>query len=854
MNTVNHFSLSCAHSVASKSLDTIVEDTFSSLGKKNKGIGLILRVLSPLTEEEKSIARQQLEGRKWMTADEICLLIAQFKEDKDKGSITREQFGHLTASLKRLLPVVLFQGRIPKGKSRKNENAIPTGFGMLDFDHIEMPPEEMYAHVRSQLEKAKLWELVAAVHKSPSCEGLHLVYTIPRGMDVEQSQRWLSGVLGAKYDPACKDLARCSFVVPSSYYYYLRPDILFADHTDPEKAPDVSASAGTIVKSEPAQEEKQPVVEFATRPVLPLSVQESEVEAEGFRGISPLEPPMAMEETESDDTAYLKRLMELARVRWMEMYLKGEQPVEGERHHTILRMAQDLASFYHPDEGTLEAVLPDFEKSRSEVRGIVAWVMEHPKTSCSGMMREVARQAHEDMAAGLTLGDILPFYGATAPRLPEEIPSLLEKLTEGIDPVFHPAVITASMPAFAEHLYNVVFFYCVKGNSEPHHAVLMSCLVAPSSSGKSCVDAPIRAITADIQEADQKGWDEDTEWRLATSKLGKNSKQPAKPKPVIRCIMPDITIPKLMEAADAAGKYMLYLTTSEIEELLNMSKGNPALFYTILKKSPDFYAKIGQMRSSAEATMVKTKVELCISASTTPGNCRKFFRNEQDSGVTHRFVACTLPPRRIGADMPQITPKPGLGERIKPYIDRLNALRDIAVAPSAENVTDDLKHLPVVECPKLRELSEKLNEELRHMADLSLDPAVESFRTRAVVHAYLSTCVLLAANGMKWEDSFEDFARWYVLHDMWCKLRLFGSQLRATLELDNNLSDMKPVASTRALNTYVLSQLPQTFTDPQLVKERLKVGMDGNTKNFIANCLKCGRIKRVSPGTYTKLK
>ena len=50
----------------------------------------------------------------------------------------------------------------------------------------------------------------------------------------------------------------------------------------------------------------------------------------------------------------------------------------------------------------------------------------------------------------------------------------------------------------------------------------------------------------------------------------------------------------------------------------------------------------------------------------------------------------------------------------------------------------------------------------------------ENLSFRASVIAYLKACTLYVANGMKWEKSIEDFVRWSLRYDLWCKMKFFG--------------------------------------------------------------------------------
>lgn len=54
---------------------------------------------------------------------------------------------------------------------------------------------------------------------------------------------------------------------------------------------------------------------------------------------------------------------------------------------------------------------------------------------------------------------------------------------------------------------------------------------------------------------------------------------------------------------------------------------------------------------------------------------------------------------------------------------------------------------------------------------------------RAIVIAWLKACVLYVANGCQWEKTIEDFVRWSLQYDLWCKMQFFGDDIeKATQE------------------------------------------------------------------------
>ena len=123
--------------------------------------------------------------------------------------------------LKKKLPGITWQADFPKGR-RKNDEAVATGLYIVDIDHIDKP-EAVYQEKIAY----RLVELgVMAVHCTPSCHGLRVVARCrPDCHGIEENQRWFAQQTGLAIDAAVKDLARFSFLVPHTYFYYLDDNI-----------------------------------------------------------------------------------------------------------------------------------------------------------------------------------------------------------------------------------------------------------------------------------------------------------------------------------------------------------------------------------------------------------------------------------------------------------------------------------------------------------------------------------------------------------------------------------------------------------------------------------------------------
>ena len=156
-------------------------------------------------------------------------------------------------------------------------------------------------------------------------------------------------------------------------------------------------------------------------------------------------------------------------------------------------------------------------------------------------------------------------------------------------------------------------------------------------------------------------------------------------------------------------------------------------------------------------------------------------------------------------------------EELRPYIERLNKARGL------------------VECKNALTLAKKLREENAEFARLSQSRVFENLSFRANVIAYLKACVLYVAHGYRWDKTMEEFVRWSLQYDMWCKMVFFGNAIE---EADNTTQSSKPGPMN------LLDLLPQIFTREEAAQMRQRQGIkEGDVKGMLNNWKSRGYIE-----------
>ena len=217
-------------------------------------------------------------------------------------------------------------------------------------------------------------------------------------------------------------------------------------------------------------------------------------------------------------------------------------------------------------------------------------------------------------------------------------------------------------------------------------------------------------------------------------------------------------------------------------------------------------------------------------ACTTVQKGQKYFRNVLTDGPISRINFCTIPEAEIGNEQPIYGQyDAAFDEALKPYIDNLCAARGF------------------VDCPQATKLAKKLQQECAEFARLSQDEVYWNLSFRACVIAWLKACVLYVANGCKWEKSIEDFVRWSLNYDLWCKMQFFGDAIRKANCVDETSGRRGP--------HNLLLDLPDVFSLEDARRVRRQQGLpDKGLRPMISNWKSRGYINQISEISFQKLR
>ncbi len=702
---------------------------------------------------------------------DICTTLKNLRHKVDTGIISPERYEEQKKLQKQLLPTITWGCSF---KDNHRRDTTPQGQDNILPSGLVMHDFDHLSKPRGFYEtyiRGREKELgIAYAHITPSWEGLRLVTPYKEGMSWVETQQWMAEELKQAHDPNCKNMSKCSFCVSEEMVLYKDEELLFHQECEMNN-----------VKCE----------------------------------------------MENVKCSYKGIPYDLITKHWWA--LDGGEPVEGERNSKLFKWAVNFRNICNDDEQLMKNIMPSYGLSAQECDTILHHALKPAyKDEQDGVQKRVQMESAIKMAGQQQMGQM--YTAENCPRLPQTLPPLMEKLLKSSPSQYREAVANAVFPPLATHITGWKFKYVDSVVMEP---MMMSVLIAPSGSGKSCVIQPINHIMADIKENDMKNRKALEEWKQLYRMAGSKAK-PQRPVNIpIQYIQPDATTAAFNQLLqDAEGRY-LYCNMNEIERLDKLNPGNrKGEQFTLICNAFDG-ADWGQERAGIESVTANCKLRFNFNASTTVARGKEYFKNEILKGAVHRINFSTLPDMGIGA------PIPVYGEYDEEYDAAITSyIRNLKVAAGEKPCT----------LPPLNELIKTLHEEISGQALQSDSKALWEFAKRALIITYLKGCILWLAHGQEWREDFEPFLRWSLEYDLHCKMLFFGKQMTLALEAEET-------ANQPHVNPNMLHQLPTIFNFNQVVEVRAKSGSKTDKQscqNMIRKWIHSNYIRRLGENQYQK--
>ena len=509
--------------------------------------------------------------------------------------------------------------------------------------------------------------------------------------------------------------------------------------------------------------------------------------------------------------------------RYWELNNRGYEPTEGDRDTLTFQLASDLRHICGRSFEWLDQVIPCYngfplEEKRQKIRN----ALQSKYEGFPLRLRNVLDSFHTTDKPSIT------YPKDTPPAMPpKKLPALIRLLTSQTPDIYKAAVAHAVFPPLGSHLCGVRFAYT---DNVEHEATLMNCLMAGTGAGKGCIDEPIRHIMADIKRRDEENERREREWKKDCQKRGANKDKQTRPEGlVIQIIDPDMTKPALVTRMDEAEGHFVYVKLNELDLFEQLRGQTGKQHFQLMCLAFDPGAEYGQTRIGTQSVTARPKCRFNWNACTTILKGRRFFSRVLTDGPISRINFCTIPEQEIGSEQPVFGKYDAeFDEQLKPYIDNLVAARGL------------------ISCPQATRLAKKLQAECAEFARLSQSEVYWNLSHRACVIAWLKACVLYVANGQQWERSIDDFVRWSLQYDLWCKMQFFGESIEQA-----NRGDDSRMGKHGPRN--LLELLPDVFTLDDARRVRMQQDMTADkTGNMVSTWKKRSYVVQMADGSYQK--
>ena len=764
-------------------------ENLEMIEKSKKTIAMNRKVRAPKGEVFEHSLEEFVNVTK---TDEVASLITQIRATEDKDERRR---------LKGQLPF-----RCPHYfRFRDNHRAqgaiLPEEFTFqtcVDIDEMEqVEPALSRAYLLNNEEGGQWQGMLLHVEYSAS-KKLHLDIRIPVGMTIEEAQRAYTKALGVDFDADCCSPERMIYITDAASQLYTSPEW------------QMRLSDEEVALRRKAYEERGLDIDGRERKIAPTSEAQRK-NAPGSEA-QPKTRPGSDYPSEYNGIPYAKIVEELADQL-------GGAPEHGNRNTFIYTMACHLRHVCNDDPQWIRSIMPDYGENHERVTETIQNACKRKQSGAMSPKMKLTLdlcRRRMNMEQGMSREALME-----EPQMPRRLPAPIRTAISKVPEHCRPALAHAIFPAWATRMGGVKLEYA--DNSEME-AVMMCVLVAPMSTGKSCIKKPIDICLKDIVARDILCRDQEQQWTDEQNSKSANKKGNVRPTDI--CIqvndsdMTNAAFTQRLADAERAGHKCLYTRMDEVEMLSKMAGGSSKeMVSRIICRNfdTDMY---GQERVGAQSVTARAPIRWCWNASTTPSTAIRFFRKNVNDGTVSRLNFCTIPDVEDDGEIP-----------VYKHYDEKYEQQIMAYL----QLLDEAANHGLIVCPQAKKLAHELNRLGVERAALFDDDGYRILARRGTVIAFRKACMLYIMNGQKWSKEIEDFSRWSFDYDMWCKMNLFSEALDEDMEVE------KRVAHGGMANN--LDLLPDEFTREDCRSMRIRQGKKNpNPKDQLAQWTKRGFI------------
>lgn len=746
-----------------------------------------------------------------------------------KAAFDEVRAGDKNAKLK--LPAVCWMG-ICQGKTRTNDCMKPTGWVMIDIDHVE-DPRAAYKKIAGDIGADLMKNICLCAHITPSGHGLRFVL---RGYGdlktiAENIERYDAEYHFSEYgdlDKACKDFSRLSFLCPSSENLYWG---MLLEKGDYPVTGLVAPASGT---SEHFREATEMIAEDFS------DDEKKKYEEMDWRGFK------------------VKTIMD----KFVETY--GE-PTTGEIHNYHNEMIKYFRSLCSNNKRCLLYLISTyyaFGHSRDEIWSSIKSICK--VNTLSSLPKEfyfflkdngfyVSRKEAKDEFKEAMMSDI----SDTIPA-PPYLPPVIRDLVSGAPKDFVIPAINALMPILGTLTSYVGAVYPY--DNRVHTTSFFSVIYAPPGTGKGFVERFIDLLFEDIKLRDFIQSQRENIYLRVMQRKGANDKAPEAPHTSMRIIPPKNSEAEFLQKQSDNKGYHMFTFAAEMDSWAKGSKaagGNKDDMIRIAWDNGEY----GQQFKSVNTFKGTVRLYWNVLITGTLLQLEAYFKNVENGLVTR----CCFSPIENQEFTTAPVWKPLTEEqmkRVKSFMQRCDENTyeepcDITPDDLAGIKDDDFdnevkwrfqfKERQMVDCSWIMPTIDKFHADMVEQAAKDLDRARDVFRRRVGVRGFrlaLLCSQLFAKFTKKDQEKCAKFIDWWMRYgDMRTTLDLWGKRYNEQAETD-----------VRTPSKSVWDVLKDEFNANDVYVACLKVGYKSPVRSIVHQWKKLGLIEKLSKNSYRKIK
>ena len=819
-------------------------------------------------------------------ADTLARIASE--EDRDRRS-----------ALKKQLPVITWQAHFPGGR-RLNRDAVPSGFYMVDIDHVDDPDALYRDTVQPRMEELG----IVAVHKTPSTHGLRIVARCRPGCEtLTDNQHFMADALGVAIDAVCKDYARSSFLVTKEYFYFLKEDELFEEikngrATEPkEGGPNGESQCGDACDNarfiSPKEcDQREPYLagalsvgpsdahEGSSNPAEKSGADTAEgglpllQEGAGGEASTPSLSGEGRGEAPTVEASYLGIPYSKIIQTWWDIHYSGREPVKSNRDSLTFELACNLRHICGFDRQLMDRVIPCYDGfPQAEKMKCIDSALKEKITRMPARLQQVLNAIKAENADNTALVQALDeaevqdeqFY---IDRIPSEaLPMGVRDSLEGVSRSMAMPVLIGIGPMIGALATDVRLD--VHGVSKRLN--LMAYIVGEAASNKSQLDDLYLTWMEKLIEQDRVNHAIEDEYLEAVRRKKNSKEQPKDPHVLIRCESLRTSIAQLINRLrNSQGKH-LYSYTSEADQL-SQNNGTSWANLSVLIRSAYDNSKFDTDYANGVSTgVVIDEVVWNMTLCCTPDALYRAHKNYTDGGITRLALART-PDNTFAPLMRMDGRSEQAKENIRRVADLLALMQGSLVLPALEQRCCDW--LESIRLATLKN-DDKVRARLRMRSAVTAMRYATCFMLCGYAEWLLQQLDYNDGDRPAWAEGCTTAEEFLTLHPTAPEEQLLQFQTEAYLTLFDMMAEytldmlelffrerieaayqasnyMQNERSSRGANDSVFNRLAEEFSIADARAEKGANASNNATKQMLKNWKKQGLVLSLGSGRYKK--